>query len=509
VGKRVGIVAWCSALGLVLALVVGAGPAVAGGPCPGCSGSYGGTWTGTYNAPNSSSDGGTTTTTISIKWSATLKWDAADRTDVWDLKTANGTFSVSGSPMGQDDCSTSLSPGPNFIVRGEVFWAAIGPGNGPVPTSSSIGKYWTMFNQPPMQWGQSGGVSNPLRSSNPMAGTECAVADPGVAGIGGAWSADLGGPRCHYDSKHFEDWVAFPVGTTGSSHEVCTSNGSDSLGNSWTGSLTTDVTFNSPGSPGSTGSPGTQRTLTPIKQDAKQDFAKAWDDAKGPCSQLAMSLGVLATGAVWLGTSATVPGGLPAGGAVLATGQVMAGASSALCGPKLKRLLDDYRVFNDPPDQNFTRLAGVARTHAPKVRACKRLAAKVLAFCLQLTPLVGRLIRATDHTTAVDDALVTTVNRASGAKRAHNGAAFAMQLAHARQLERSLSEALGGEASIGRKIARLLPSGALTPAQVRATTSYLKRRLAGRGISARAVGRIDPAASIAAPEDPITRLVAP
>jgi hypothetical protein len=273
--------------------------------------------------------------------------------------------------------------------------------------------------------------------------------------------------------------------------------------------LKTDVSFNSPGSPGSRGSPGTERTLTPIKQDAKKDFAKAWDDAKGPCSQLAMSLGVLATGAVWLGTSATVPGGLPAGGAIVATGQVMAGASSALCGPKLKRLLDDYRVFNDPPDPNFTRLAGVARTQAPKVTACKRLAGKVLAFCQQLTPLVGSLIRAADHAAAVDGALVTTVNRASGAKHAHNGAAFAMQLAHAGQLERSFSQALGAEASIGRKIARLLPSGALTPAQVRATTSYLKRRLAGTGISVRAVGRIDPAASIAAPEDPIARLVAP
>jgi hypothetical protein len=84
-----------------------------------------------------------------------------------------------------------------------------------------------------------------------------------------------------------------------------------------------------------------------------------------------------------------------------------------------------------------------------------------------------------------------------------------MQLAHARQLERSLSKALGGEASIGRKIARLLPSGALTPAQVRATTSYLKRRLAGKRISVRAVGRIDPAASGAAAEDPIARLVSP
>jgi hypothetical protein len=332
------------------------------------------------------------------------------------------------------------------------------------------------------------------------------VAGPNVAGIGGAWSADLGGPKCHYDRKRFEDWVSFPVGTTGSSHEECNSNGSDSFGNSWTASLKTDLSFNSPGSPGAA---GTERTLTPIKQDAKQDFAKAWDDAKGPCSQLAMSLGVLATGAVWLGTSATVPGGLPAGGAVIATGQVMAGASSALCGPKLKRLLDDYRVFNDPPDPNFTQQAGVARSQARKVTACKRLAGKVLAFCLQLKPLVERLISAAAHTAAVDDALVTTVNRASGAKHAHNGAAFAMQLAHARHLERSLGKALGGEASIGRKIARLLPSGALTPAQVRATTSYLKRRLAGNGISAGAVGRIDPAASAAAPEDPIARPLAP
>ena len=375
----------------------------------------------------------------------------------------------------------------------------------------------TVTVEPPAQWG---GSTDPLQSSGGAAGTLCATAAAVLVGVGGPWSSNLAGPQCHYDPATNSDWVRFPLGSSHTTHESCTESGNDGTGTSWSSSLTTDLTFSSPGvvSPGGTG-PGhgggggggaSAPKLTPIKNNAKKDFARAWDDALGPCSQLAMGLGVLATGGVWVSASATVPGGIPAGGAVIATGQVMSSVASALCARKLKRLLDDYRIFNDPPDPHFGRLAWVARrSPAPTLHACGGLAGSVRSFCLKLSSLAAKLVVAARNTTAVDDALLTTVNRASGAFKARRTAAFNAQLRHATNLEPQFTAALRSEASLGRAIKRLISAGDLTLAQATATTTYLEQKLGRGGISLSAIGRIDPTALTATAEDPTTRLAKP
>ncbi|MGZ4665621.1 MAG: hypothetical protein ACXV5Q_11415, partial [Frankiaceae bacterium] len=210
-------------------------------------------------------------------------------------------------------------------------------------------------------------------------------------------------------------------------------------------------------------------------------------------------------GAVWLSASATVPGGIPAGGAIIATGEVMSSAAGGLCAAKIGRLLDDYKVFDDPPDPHYWQLAVPARAGpAPDVSAgCGRVSGKAHAFCLDLASLVAKLLRAANKTTAVDGALVTTVDRASGAKRSHNQKALKLQLEHATKLERSLRSA--AEASLGRQVRKLLPFGELTRSQSAKVISYLERH----GLPAAHVRRIDRAGLKPTGADPIARLVNP
>jgi hypothetical protein len=130
---------------------------------------------------------------------------------------------------------------------------------------------------------------------------------------------------------------------------------------------------------------------------------------------------------------------------------------------------------------------------------------KAHAFCLQLASLVAKLIRATGKTTAVDSALVTTVNRASGAKRAHHQQALKLQLEHAGKLETEFNADLRTEAAIGQQIRKLLPFGHLTRSQAAKTISYLERK----GVTAAHLRRIDPSGLKPVAEDPIARLVNP
>jgi hypothetical protein len=502
------------AASVTLTLALGSSDALAGGPCPECSATYGGDWSATSYLKNQAPATGFTTEKISLNWEAKLSWESGE--SVWRLTRASGSFSVSGSPPGGGfpgpDCSAQLSPGPGKVVHGDAYWIATSGGIG--ATQRNFNQYWTVDAQPPAQWGQTLSASqSPLSGTGPS-GTPCA-SQSNFGEASGPWSQDLGGADCRWDKTAGQDWVAFPVGELFTVKEACSSSGNNpGQGVSWSANLSTTLTFRSPGhGPGggpihAGGQPaGKALTLPELKDLARKDFRAAFQDAEGPCLHLAEGIGVEATGAVWLATSATVPGGIPAGGAILATGEVMIGAAAPLCAPKIGRLLDDYKVFADPPDTHYWQLAHPARVRAaPDVSAgCRHVSGKAHAFCLQLASLVAKLIRATGKTTAVDSALVTTVNRASGAKRAHNQQALKLQLEHAGKLETEFNADLRTEAAIGQQIRKLLPFGHLTRSQAAKTISYLERK----GVTAAHLRRIDPSGLKPVAEDPIARLVNP
>ena len=496
---------------VMLTLALGCSDALAGGPCPGCSAMYGGDWTATYYLKNQAPATGFTTEKISLNWEATLRSENGE--NVWRLTRAKGSFSVSGSPPvggpAGPDCSAQLSPGPDKVVHGEAYWAATSGGISP-SAQSGFDKYWTVEVQPPASWGQMFGA-NPL-SGTGASGTACASQSNFEES--GPWAQDLGGADCRWDKRDGQDWVAFPVGQRFTVDETCSGSGNDGLGDSFSASLSDSLTFDSPGhGPGggpihAGGQPGGNVTPLPeLKDLAKEDFRAAWKDAAGPCLHLAEGLGVTATGAVWLSASATVPGGIPAGGAIIATGEVMSSAAGGLCAAKIGRLLDDYKVFDDPPDANYWQLAAPARARAaPDVSAgCRHVSGNTHAFCLQLASLVAKLIRAAGKTSAMDGALVTTINRASGAKRTHNQKALKLQLEHAGKLEREFKADLAAEASLGRQIRKLLPFGHLKRSHAANTISYLERQ----GVTGAHLRRIDPSGLNPAAEDPIARLVNP
>ncbi|MFL5831597.1 MAG: hypothetical protein ACJ76X_16905 [Solirubrobacteraceae bacterium] len=499
---------------VTLTLALGSSDALAGGPCPECSATYAGDWNATVYLKNLAPATGFTTEKISLSWEAKLSSEPDG--NVWRLTRAKGSFSVSGSPPGGGfpgpDCSTQLSPGPGKVVHGEAYWAATSGGIG--STQRDFDQYWTVDAQPPAQWGTTlPAGQSPLSGTGPS-GTPCA-SQTNFGENSGPWAQDLGGAGCRWDKNAGQDWVAFPAGELFTVQEACSSSGNNaSQGLSWRASLSTTLTFRSPGhGPGggpihAGGQPGGKAlTLPELKDLARKDFRAGLKDAAGPCLHLAEGIGVEATGAVWLGTSATVPGGIPSGGALIATGEVMAAAAAPLCVPKIGRLLDDYKVFADPPDPNYWQLAvpARARTAADVSAGCGRVSGKAHSFCLELASLVSKLIRAAGKTTAVDGALVTTVNRASGAKRAHNQQALKLQLEHAGKLEKEFKADLANEAAIGRQIRKLLPFGHLKPSQAAKTISYLERK----GVTAAHVRRIDPAGLKPAAEDPIARLVSP
>jgi hypothetical protein len=97
------------------------------------------------------------------------------------------------------------------------------------------------------------------------------------------------------------------------------------------------------------------------------------------------------------------------------------------------------------------------------------------------------------------------VNRASGAKRAHNQKALKLQLEHAGKLQKELKGDLATEAALGRQIRALVPFGDLKRSQAAKTISYLERK----GVTVAHLRRIDPSGLRPAAEDPIARLVNP
>jgi hypothetical protein len=452
---------------------------------------YSGTLDGSTTA-----DGTGDMTSVHVMWSEigsspTLNVSAV----TWSLATLSGMVTFSGDKStGTPACSGTLSASPN---PNKVYAPRIAP---------VMGGY-EVLTYSPAQAGSSGSPMDSQVQSTEAHDTNCGTPYSLVASIEGCARDKVG---ASLDAALRPDAV-FPAGSSAKQFDVPPIKAARCSTQQFSFSLSSSIQFTDHGPGGGPIPPGTPpagtgQTLKELKDAAQADFRKAFKDAQGPCAQLAMGLGVEATGAVWLGTSATVPGGLPAGGAIIATGEVMTAAASSLCGPKIKRLLNDYRKFNDPPDSHYRQLAAVGGSpRAAKLRACGNLTGNVRAFCLELKTRVELLIGAVDHTAAVDDAIVTTINRASGARRAHDKRAVARQLSHAAALNGELRSALAAESVAGRGIQHLLPFGDLKRSQSARTIAYLERR----GLTKRELAQIEPRGAGAAATDPISHLVDP
>lgn len=236
----------------------------------------------------------------------------------------------------------------------------------------------------------------------------------------------------------------------------------------------------------SQGAPGAD-----AKRAARDDLRQAIERAKGPCVHLGISLGVIATGAVWTSVAAPVPGGIPAGGSLIATGAVMGSAVAPLCSEEIKQIVVSYSIYKrDPP---VPKLASVLR-----LPSCSRWQGKVREYCTQLSAAVAKLVTSESKVLPVLKRLQTAAAKLVAARTAGNAAGVAKAQADVDSAVASLEAARGESGGAGKEVARIVRAagvrGLLTKADSADTINALLAELGRVGVPALDLRKIAPSA---------------
>jgi hypothetical protein len=161
------------------------------------------------------------------------------------------------------------------------------------------------------------------------------------------------------------------------------------------------------------------------KVAAKADLAPAMENAKGPCLNYALGLGLFGAGSLLLGTPAVGP-------VLILAGSLSALAAEPFCVATITRIAKDYKIYRDPSDPRIHQVARLPA--APRIRfpACTQHNAAQRAFCLSFTPAAERWVSMAQKIAAATSALSTTVNRLTGAinRRSDSGEVTQTKRAH-------------------------------------------------------------------------------
>ena len=445
-------------LAAAILLGLGAGTASASSLCSDCTASYSGKWT--VSDPSGAM--------------VTLFFDEGLQSGVWSLASATGSYSEPANPDNHyPGCSATLSRnaavaanlgtfGPNVIVR-------------------KTG-YWTTELFPPTYWGL---ANDPVNSSESTG--ECASsARVDYSGL----SRGLSGSQCHLDPTAGNvEAIDFPIGSSYTVADNCSgtllSNGVD-----YTASLQSSITFSSPGvvSPGGTGPGGNLRLpygpwFPKAKSDARSDLrAHAIPNAIDYC--LPFTTGALLTGAGVL-ISAT-PGG--AGLILTVSGGLTASAAAPFCGATVKRLIVDYKAYNDPPSNDFGVIARPKTTHTASLPSCARFPGAAGRLCRSLGAAENRWVTAAQNSESVAVSLEQTVSREHAAAIAGNQTSLNAQDAALKTLIAERRGTTAAEGAAGKALASLLRGARLkfrvTKAQATTVVTLVKRRITSGGVPA-------------------------
>ncbi len=158
------------------------------------------------------------------------------------------------------------------------------------------------------------------------------------------------------------------------------------------------------------------------------------------------------------------------------------------------RVINDYRIINDPPDRRFRRLA---RPHAPKrpsLRSCAAIPSAERTQCTSLREAELAMLTDSAKASAVTEALLVTMNRDSTAIRAHDYSAAQRQYVHFRSLHSQLRTVLRSKGSNGARVATILRSvgvsGVLSSAQSAAAISTVEAKLSRARVPATRLGSL-------------------
>ncbi len=483
------------AVALMYALCFSAPPALAGGPCVDCSGTYSGSWSATYERLEH--HGGEkeehATISISLKWAAALTFQGGE--SVWTLTSAEGTFSISGSGSSNEDCSATLSPGPDAIVRGDAFWIATAAGKG--LNGEDEKGYESVIALPPVAWGQTFGA-NPLKSSSTSGG----CGQQANWGLNGPWQSTVGGAGCHYEPASGHDWIAFPRGGTHSENDMCQAAGNDGRGDSWSGvTYNAQETLTVPGNGPAGGAVGAKGgpDYTIAKREARADLREhAIPNAMRYCLPYAGGLLSFGSGVLLLGSGAI-------GGSLAITGSITATAMLPFCNATLTRLGKDLKTYRDPPLASVRVLAWPERARQTAFPSCAAYAAPLAAYCVELTNAYSHLDAAAQRVAADTGAIEQTISRETAAVKRRNQSAVNEQDAHLGLLLRAMRTDRGAEQAAGSAVTTVLVrAGVLFKLSKRQSAKVIGaalRQAEKRGVTRREIKSLDPAPLSPRPAD--------
>jgi hypothetical protein len=159
------------------------------------------------------------------------------------------------------------------------------------------------------------------------------------------------------------------------------------------------------------------------------------------------------------------------------------------------RVINDYRIIEDPPDRHFRRFA---KPHAPKRRpalpSCAAVPSAERATCTSLRAAETAMLSDSAKAKAITDALLVTINRDSGAIRARAYGAAQRQYLHFGSLRRQLLRVLKAQGSDGARVAAILRGlgvrGVLSSAQAGVAIGDVEGELSRKRVSPRKVGAL-------------------
>jgi hypothetical protein len=418
-------------------------------------------------------DGFTTETVSGDTTSAHVSWSeigssptSSPSTVTWSLATLSGKVTFSGdSSSHTPPCSGTLSAAPN---PNKVYAPGI---------ATVMGGYEVLAYSPADAEGSGGPMDYQVQSTAAY-GTTCGAPYDLVAFI-------ISCAR-NYDSAGLvaalRPDAVFPGGSSVKRFDVPPTGGSGVCGTTQLSfSLSSSIQFTGHPVSGSptptpppTPPPGGPPKVPPsptkaqLKLIALDDIVKTLPRTSAECYDSAKG-----------GLAASFTGGIltPEAAALLIP------TADVLCGVDLRNLLHDWVVVNDPPDPNFRSVAApaTATLHGVRLPAC-RGHGRAGRFCRALRPKLLSLILAARTVESVNAAMETTINRISGAQKAHNAAGVRRQGAAAVRLRARMSRAAAARDTLGVTVAKRIRAAGvgvkLSQAQDSTGVGFVLKRLA-------------------------------
>ncbi|HUA77274.1 MAG TPA: hypothetical protein VMA86_06355 [Acetobacteraceae bacterium] len=475
----------CSAMLLVAgSLPFLAAPSTASAECRllcNATGSFSGTWeaTDTENVGIPSNE--VTRTVSAFKWGATFQGSE----EAWRLTELAGKLRASFAAAPSESCESTLSIAPDGIQQFQDYDVM----NIRESTNASAEPNgWLIFFEVPIDDAEQ--IFTTTSSHGFCTGeggyVGCTADDEGPCNP--FWRAPLAASCGDFQLVGEGGSVLFPR-EGGYSYPIhCEAEGMAESGTvSYSVKLNATLSFTSGVvSPLSTAVPSSGSAppppqLPPQKQQAAQ---RALEDLRNTAiPNLERYCGTAAAGLLGAGA------GVLTGNAYLAVaGGLTAAALNPFCGAALTRVVNDYKIHNDPPLQSIGVIARPARSAiTAKLPSCKRYHGTRARFCKRLRSAYARLVTTAQNVASSTTAIEETVSRERAAYEQRNEPAMNAQNSDLVTLMGEAPTEYAAEAAAGKDVARVLRGAhlffKLSKKQSAKAIAHAEGDLAKQGIS--------------------------